>query len=214
MTVVRILIGEDEDGGGTSGRGGIGPFIAMCVISAAFGLADEYVQGGMVGDWSFMRHEFSFLAGLAASGAITSGLRMITKGVLDIHKMVYETEQVAKTSVTQGIISGGRTSTLTVMSGLGGSPAKHRDTIGASQENNIHTCHAMQVVPKSSFYSNQLAIAKETDRQLDMETTIYPSSSLLGGQKDATILRLEEEIWTEVAKYLDGKSYVMLAGPI
>ncbi|GKA43201.1 hypothetical protein Tco_0735925 [Tanacetum coccineum] len=26
--------------------------------------------------------------------------------------------------------------------------------------------------------------------------------------------RLEEEIWTEVAKYLDGKSYVMLAGPI
>ncbi|PWA86114.1 Equilibrative nucleoside transporter [Artemisia annua] len=70
---------------GTSGKGGIGPFIGVCVISAAFGLADAHVQGGMVGDLSFMQPEFvqSFLAGLAASGAITSGLRMITKGVFD-----------------------------------------------------------------------------------------------------------------------------------
>ncbi|GJU58076.1 reverse transcriptase domain-containing protein [Tanacetum coccineum] len=99
--------------GCTSGRGGIGPFIAMCVISVAFGLADEYVQGGMVGDWSFMRHEFSFLAGLAALGDITSGLRMITKGVLDIHKMVYETEQVAKLwHLTR--ISVGRVTTVSV----------------------------------------------------------------------------------------------------
>ncbi|GJZ94631.1 equilibrative nucleotide transporter 3-like protein, partial [Tanacetum coccineum] len=67
----------------TSGRGGIEPFIGMCVISAAFGLADAYVQGGMVGDLSFIRHEFSFLSGLAASGAITLGSRMATKGVFD-----------------------------------------------------------------------------------------------------------------------------------
>ncbi|GJT06833.1 equilibrative nucleotide transporter 3-like protein [Tanacetum coccineum] len=70
---------------GTSSKGGIGPFIGVCVISAAFGLSDAHVQGGMVGDLSFMQPEFvqSFLAGLAASGAITSGLRMITKGVFD-----------------------------------------------------------------------------------------------------------------------------------
>ncbi|PWA53934.1 Equilibrative nucleoside transporter [Artemisia annua] len=70
---------------GTSGKGGIGPFIGVCVISAAFGLADAHVQGGMVGDLSFMQPEIvqSFLAGLAASGAIISGLRMITKGVFD-----------------------------------------------------------------------------------------------------------------------------------
>ena len=30
----------------------------MCVISAAFGLADEHVKGGMVGDLSFMQPEF------------------------------------------------------------------------------------------------------------------------------------------------------------
>ena len=29
----------------------------MCVISAAFGLADAHVQGGMVGDLSFMQPE-------------------------------------------------------------------------------------------------------------------------------------------------------------
>nr|GEX54120.1 equilibrative nucleotide transporter 3-like [Tanacetum cinerariifolium] len=70
---------------GTSGKGGIGPFIGVCVISAAFGLSDAHVHGGMVGDLSFMQPEFvqSFLAGLAASGVITSGLRMITKGVFD-----------------------------------------------------------------------------------------------------------------------------------
>ncbi|GJS92168.1 ribosomal protein L7Ae/L30e/S12e/Gadd45 [Tanacetum coccineum] len=161
----------------------------MCVISAAFGLADEYVQGGMVGDWSFMRHEFSFLAGLAASGAITSGLRMITKGVLDIHKMVYETEQVAKLGIFKDISGTSHYSvclgdvTKTQQRGASrscanttyeppindsvpvaesstsvfnkrrrvlseGSSAKHRDTVGASQENNIHMCHAMQGIIK------------------------------------------------------------------
>lgn len=69
----------------TSGKGGIGPFIGVCAISAAFGLADANAQGGMVGDLSYMLPEFiqSFLAGLAASGAITSGLRMFTKGMFD-----------------------------------------------------------------------------------------------------------------------------------
>ncbi|CAI9280165.1 unnamed protein product [Lactuca saligna] len=69
----------------TSGKGGMGSFICVCVISAAFGLADAYVQGGMVGDLSFMLPEFiqSFLAGLSASGALTSTLRLFTKGVFD-----------------------------------------------------------------------------------------------------------------------------------
>lgn len=69
----------------TSGKGGLGTFIGICVLSAAFGLADAHVQGGMVGDLSFMLPEFmqSFLAGLAASGAITSGLRLITKAVFE-----------------------------------------------------------------------------------------------------------------------------------
>ena len=96
----------------TSGRGGIGPFVGICAIVAAFGVADAHVQGGMVGDMAFMCPEFmqvtllgilfqlffhskrqelcilphlgclflqSFFAGLAASGALTSGLRLITK---------------------------------------------------------------------------------------------------------------------------------------
>uniref|UniRef100_A0A2P2LFA3 Equilibrative nucleotide transporter 3-like isoform X2 n=1 Tax=Rhizophora mucronata TaxID=61149 RepID=A0A2P2LFA3_RHIMU len=69
----------------TSGKGGIGTFIGICAISGAFGVADGHVQGGMVGDLSFMRPEFvqSFLAGLAASGALTSGLRLITKAAFE-----------------------------------------------------------------------------------------------------------------------------------
>lgn len=69
----------------TSGNGGLGTFIGICVISCAFGVADAHVQGGMVGDLSFMRPEFiqSFLAGLAASGALTSALRLITKAAFE-----------------------------------------------------------------------------------------------------------------------------------
>ncbi|KAI5660746.1 hypothetical protein M9H77_20069 [Catharanthus roseus] len=69
----------------TSGRGGIGTFIGICCISGAFGVADAHVQGGMVGDLSFMLPEFiqSFLAGLAASGALTSALRLITKAAFE-----------------------------------------------------------------------------------------------------------------------------------
>ncbi|KAM7492301.1 hypothetical protein LguiA_035222 [Lonicera macranthoides] len=69
----------------TSGKGGIGTYIGICVLSGAFGVADAHVQGGMVGDLSFMLPEFiqSFLAGLAASGALTSVLRLITKAAFE-----------------------------------------------------------------------------------------------------------------------------------
>ncbi|XAR66377.1 hypothetical protein NMG60_11012590 [Bertholletia excelsa] len=69
----------------TSGKGGIGNYIGICVIVAAFGVADAHVEGGMVGDLSFMCPEFiqSYLAGLAASGALTSALRLITKAAFD-----------------------------------------------------------------------------------------------------------------------------------
>ncbi|KAF5950004.1 hypothetical protein HYC85_011997 [Camellia sinensis] len=72
----------------TSGKGGIGTYIGICIISGAFGVADAHVQGGMVGDLSFMLPEFiqSFLAGLAASGALTSGLRLITKAAFENSK--------------------------------------------------------------------------------------------------------------------------------
>ncbi|CAD5176902.1 unnamed protein product [Musa acuminata subsp. malaccensis] len=69
----------------TSGKGGIGAFIGVCIVSAAFGTADGHVQGGMVGDLSLMSPEFiqSFMAGLAASGTLTSALRLITKAAFD-----------------------------------------------------------------------------------------------------------------------------------
>ncbi|KAK3016814.1 hypothetical protein RJ639_007433 [Escallonia herrerae] len=72
----------------TSGKGGIGTYLGICAISGAFGVADAHVQGGMVGDLSFMLPEFiqSFLAGLAASGALTSGLRLITKAAFENSK--------------------------------------------------------------------------------------------------------------------------------
>lgn len=65
----------------TSGKGGIGTFIGVCIISAAFGVADAHVEGGVVGELSFMCPEFiqSYFVGLAASGALTSSLRFITK---------------------------------------------------------------------------------------------------------------------------------------
>ncbi|XP_015936147.1 equilibrative nucleotide transporter 3-like [Arachis duranensis] len=72
----------------TSGKGGLGTYIGICAISGAFGVADAHVQGGMVGDLSYMRQEFiqSFLAGLAASGALTSALRLITKAAFENSK--------------------------------------------------------------------------------------------------------------------------------
>ncbi|XP_044501111.1 equilibrative nucleotide transporter 3-like [Mangifera indica] len=69
----------------THGKGGLGTYIGICAISGAFGIADAHVQGGMVGDLSFMIPELiqSFLAGLAASGALTSALRLITKAAFE-----------------------------------------------------------------------------------------------------------------------------------
>ncbi|XP_031480981.1 equilibrative nucleotide transporter 3-like [Nymphaea colorata] len=72
----------------TSGKGGIGTYVGICAISGAFGIADAHVQGGMLGDLSLMRPEFiqSFMAGLAASGALTSALRFITKAAFENSK--------------------------------------------------------------------------------------------------------------------------------
>ncbi|TVU06580.1 hypothetical protein EJB05_49801, partial [Eragrostis curvula] len=69
----------------TSGRGGIAPFVGTCVIAASFGVANGHVQGGMSGDLSLMCPEFiqSFYAGIAASGALTSALRFITKAAFE-----------------------------------------------------------------------------------------------------------------------------------
>ncbi|KAK4797467.1 hypothetical protein SAY86_029793 [Trapa natans] len=69
----------------TSGHGGIGPYLGICAFVACFGVADALVQGGMVGDLAFMCPEFmqSFFAGLAASGAVTSGLRLLTKAAFE-----------------------------------------------------------------------------------------------------------------------------------
>jgi equilibrative nucleoside transporter 1/2/3 len=41
-----------------NGRGGIGPFVGVCLASAVYGVADAHVQGGMVGELSYMRPEF------------------------------------------------------------------------------------------------------------------------------------------------------------
>ncbi|KAL8474424.1 hypothetical protein ACS0TY_031042 [Phlomoides rotata] len=70
---------------GTSGKGGIANYIGICIMVAAFGVADACVQGGMVGDLSFMCPEFmqSFFVGVAASGALTSGLRLVTKAAFE-----------------------------------------------------------------------------------------------------------------------------------
>lgn len=42
----------------SSGSGGIAPFVGICTIAAAFGIADGHVQGGMTGDLSLMCPEF------------------------------------------------------------------------------------------------------------------------------------------------------------
>ncbi|WVY98916.1 hypothetical protein V8G54_031067 [Vigna mungo] len=69
----------------TSGKGGLGIFLAICAFSGTFGVADAHVQSGMDGDLSYMQPEFiqSFLGGLAAFGVLTSALRLITKAVFD-----------------------------------------------------------------------------------------------------------------------------------
>ncbi|KAL6637906.1 hypothetical protein ACP70R_025478 [Stipagrostis hirtigluma subsp. patula] len=69
----------------TSGRGGIAAFIGVCTIVAVFGIAEGHVEGAMTGDLSMMCPEFiqSFSAGMAASGAITSALRLVTKAAFE-----------------------------------------------------------------------------------------------------------------------------------
>ncbi|KAI4299268.1 hypothetical protein L6164_032743 [Bauhinia variegata] len=69
----------------TSGKGGIGPYLGICALSSCFGIADAHVQGGMIGDLAFMCPEFiqSCVAGLAASGVVVSGLRLITKAAFE-----------------------------------------------------------------------------------------------------------------------------------
>ncbi|KAJ0264942.1 Equilibrative nucleotide transporter 6 [Hirschfeldia incana] len=65
----------------TRGRGGIGPYIGLCAIVASFGLAEASVHGGMIGDLSLMCPELiqPFIAGMGASGALTSAFRLMTK---------------------------------------------------------------------------------------------------------------------------------------
>ena len=54
------------------------------------------------------------------------------------------------------------------------------------------------------FIGDQLAIAKETGRRLGMGTNMYPSSSLLGGHKDASIAALPIEELIEKANGFAG----------
>ncbi|RZC94058.1 hypothetical protein C5167_016751 [Papaver somniferum] len=70
---------------GTSGKGGIGTYVGICIVSGAFGVGDAFVQGGMIRDLSLMCPDFiqSFLAGMAASGVLTTGLRLITKAAFE-----------------------------------------------------------------------------------------------------------------------------------
>ncbi|PWA79366.1 equilibrative nucleoside transporter [Artemisia annua] len=57
--------------------------MGICLFVAVFGVADALIQGGMLGDLALMCPEFtqSFLAGMAASGALTSALRLFTEAV-------------------------------------------------------------------------------------------------------------------------------------
>ncbi|KAL6909755.1 hypothetical protein ACP4OV_001414 [Aristida adscensionis] len=69
----------------SSGRGGIAAFVGVCIIVAVFGIAEGHVEGAMTGDLSLMCPEFiqSFSAGMAASGAIISVLRLVTKAAFE-----------------------------------------------------------------------------------------------------------------------------------
>ncbi|KAL7262266.1 hypothetical protein ACSBR1_000612 [Camellia fascicularis] len=50
----------------TLGNGRIINFIGICIIVVAFGVADAHVQGGIVGDLSFMCPEFIQPQGLSS----------------------------------------------------------------------------------------------------------------------------------------------------
>ncbi|CAH9122653.1 unnamed protein product [Cuscuta epithymum] len=70
----------------TSGKGGLGVYIGICIIVASFGVASAHVEGGIVGEISSMSPKLiqSFFAGIAASGALTSGLRLVTKAAFEL----------------------------------------------------------------------------------------------------------------------------------
>jgi len=42
----------------SSGKGGLGTFIGICIVSGVFGIADALAQGGMIGDISLMHPDF------------------------------------------------------------------------------------------------------------------------------------------------------------
>lgn len=42
----------------SSGKGGLGPYIGICVLAACFGIADAQVEGGIIGELCFMCPEF------------------------------------------------------------------------------------------------------------------------------------------------------------
>ncbi|XP_058741447.1 equilibrative nucleotide transporter 3-like [Vicia villosa] len=69
----------------TNGKGGVGPFVCT---SGLFGVVDAHVQGGMMGDLFYMNPKFirSFLARVAAFGALTSTLRILTKSIFEKSK--------------------------------------------------------------------------------------------------------------------------------
>ncbi|MCL7029129.1 hypothetical protein MKW94_011794 [Papaver nudicaule] len=65
----------------TSGGGGFWSFICLCLIVVVVAVAQGSQEGGLFGDLSLMCPEFMqfFLSGMAASGILTSSLRLITK---------------------------------------------------------------------------------------------------------------------------------------
>ncbi|KAH6785656.1 hypothetical protein C2S51_038111 [Perilla frutescens var. frutescens] len=70
----------------TSGKGGIWNYVGICVLVCVLDLQMPVSKEGLLElDLSFMHPEFnqSFFAGLAASGALTSGLRLLTKAAFD-----------------------------------------------------------------------------------------------------------------------------------
>ncbi|KAL3633011.1 hypothetical protein CASFOL_025995 [Castilleja foliolosa] len=69
----------------SSRKRGLPTYIAICVFVASFGVESALVEGGLLGELSFMCPQLiqSFIAGVAASGALTSCLRLLTKALFD-----------------------------------------------------------------------------------------------------------------------------------
>ncbi|KAI3903516.1 hypothetical protein MKW98_032170 [Papaver atlanticum] len=69
----------------TSGGGGFGRFIGLCSIVIIVAVAQGSLEGGLFGGLSMMCPEFmqNFLSGMAASGILTSCLRLITKAAFE-----------------------------------------------------------------------------------------------------------------------------------